>query len=307
MEQVMSKTTKAYLAFFFICIAWGTTYLAIRIAVMHYPPFLFAGIRQIISGVIMGAIAFIIYKKVDLTSSTIKHNMLVGFLMITLGNGVVSYAEKYIPSGVAALICSTMPMNAVIINLIASKDEKMNWLIGIGMALAFCGVGLIFRDNLADLTNPAYLIGMVSIYIATAFWAYGSIINRKKASITNPIFNAAMQLGFGGLFLTVLSPFVDNFTNFKPFQPDAIGAMAYLIIVGSLAFVAYMYALKILPVGFVTSYAYINPLVAVILGFLILDEKLTWYTTLAFIGIILGVYLVNRGYAVQQKKSLKIE
>lgn len=230
--------------------------------------------------------------------------MLVGFLMITLGNGVVSYAEKFIPSGVAALICSMMPMNAVLINVLASKEEKMSWVIGIGMILAFCGVGLIFRDNLSDLANPAYLIGMISIYIATGFWAYGSIVNRKKNNIINPLLNSGIQLGFGGLFLTLLSPAFDDFTGFQPFQPEAMWAMAYLIIIGSfLAFNAYMYALKVLPVGFVTSYAYVNPLVAVILGYLILDEKLTGYTALAFCCIVMGVYLVNRGYRIQRKQK----
>lgn len=298
----MSNTTKAYLAFFFICIAWGTTYLAIRVAVLHYPPFLFAGLRQLIAGGLLTAISYFIFKKADISKATVKHNMLVGLLMITLGNGVVSYAEKYIPSGVAALICSMMPMNAVLINVFASKEEKMNHLIAIGMILAFCGVGLIFRDNLADLANPAYLAGMIAIYIATAFWAYGSIINRKHTVKVNPFFNSGMQLGFGGLFLTILSPFVDNFNNFEPFQIDAMQAMIYLIVIGTLAFIAYMFALKVLPVGFVTSYAYVNPLVAVILGYLVLDEKLTWYTALAFCGIVTGVYLVNRGYRLEKKK-----
>lgn len=300
----MNRTTKAYIAFFFICIAWGTTYLAIRVAVMHYPPFLFAGLRQLIAGSVLALIGYFFYKKSDLSWGTIKHNMLVGFLMITLGNGVVSYAEKFIPSGVAALICSMMPMNAVIINVLASKEEKMSGLIGFGMLMAFCGVGLIFRDNLADLANPAYLIGMISIYIATAFWAYGSIVNRKKNNIINPVLNSGMQLGFGGLFLTMISPVFDDFTGFEPFQSDAMWAMLYLIVIGSfLAYNAYMYALKVLPVGFVTSYAYVNPLVAVILGYLVLDEKLTWYTALAFCCIVMGVYLVNKGYRIQHKQK----
>ncbi len=298
----MGDKAKAYLAYFIICIAWGTTYLAIRVGVTHYPPFLFAGARQVISGILMVGLGLLWYKKADLSLSTFKHNVLIGFLLITIGNGTVSWAEKFIPSGVAALICTTMPMNAVIINLIASKEEKLNVTIIIGMLLAFSGVALIFRDNLTDLANPAYLFGMVAIYFATAFWAFGSILNRKRVDIVNPIFNSGIQIGFGGLFLLLLSPIVDNYEGFEPFQPDALAAMGYLVVVGSLiAYTAYMYALKKLPVGFVTSYAYINPLVAVILGFLILGERLTWYTALSFIGIVSGVYLVNRGYKLTKK------
>ncbi|MEZ5015684.1 MAG: EamA family transporter [Flavipsychrobacter sp.] len=300
----MGDKTKAYIAYFVICIAWGTTYLAIRVGVSHYPAFLFAGIRQVVSGLLMLGIGLAWYKRADLTKSTLFHNMLIGFLLITIGNGTVSYAEKVIPSGVAALICTMMPMNAVIINLIASKEEKLSLTIVLGMLLAFGGVVLIFKDNIADLANPAYLFGMVSIYFATAFWALGSILNRKKVDIINPIFNSGVQIGFGGLFLVLLSPLVDSYTDFQPFQKDALLSMGYLVVVGSIiAYTAYMYALKKLPVGFVTSYAYINPLVAVLLGYLILDEKLTWYTWLAFVSIVSGVYLVNRGYKAQRLKN----
>ncbi len=297
----MNKVTKAYIAIVFLSIAWGTTYLAIRIAVQHYPAFLFAGFRQLIAGLVMGTFAYALNRKVDISRSTILHNFVVGFLLITIGNGIVSYAEKYIPSGVAALICSLMPLNAVMLNIFMSKEEKVNPSIIIGLILAITGVGLIFRDNLADLMNPAYLWGMIAIYFATGSWAFGSIKNRQRVANINPIFNAAMQLFFGGLLLIIFSPAVDSFENFEPFQPDALWAMLYLIIVGSfLAYTAYMFALKVLPVGIVTLYAYINPLVAVLLGYLILDEKLTWFTALAFMTIVSGVYMVNWGYRKQK-------
>lgn len=297
----MNKVTKAYIAIVFLSIAWGTTYLAIRIAVQHYPAFLFAGLRQLIAGLLMGTFAYALNRKVDVSRSTILHNFIVGFLLITIGNGIVSYAEKYIPSGVAALICSLMPLNAVMLNIFMSKEEKVNPSIIIGLILAITGVGLIFRDNLADLMNPEYLWGMIAIYFATGSWAFGSIKNRQRVANVNPIFNAAMQLFFGGLLLIIFSPAVDSFENFEPFQPDALWAMLYLIIVGSfLAYTAYMFALKVLPVGIVTLYAYINPLVAVLLGYLILDEKLTWFTALAFMTIVSGVYMVNWGYRKQK-------
>ncbi|HEY9177449.1 MAG TPA: EamA family transporter, partial [Flavipsychrobacter sp.] len=142
------------------------------------------------------------------------------------------------------------------------------------------------------------------IFIGTASWAFGSIKSKALMGVKNPIFNAAMQLFFGGFFLLVLSPAVDSYENFEPFQPDALKAMAYLILVGSfLAFTAYMFALKVLPVGIVTLYAYVNPLVAVILGYFILDERLTWFTALAFATIVSGVYLVNVGYRKQKFKA----
>lgn len=300
----MNRTTKAYLAIIFLSIAWGTTYLAIRIAVAHYPAFLFAGLRQVIAGLLMGIFALLVYRKADISWQVVKMNLLIGFFMISVGNGIVSYAEKTVPSGVAALICSMMPLNAVMLNILMNKGEKINATIVGGLMLALCGVALIFRDNLSDLSNPVYFGGIIAIFIGTASWAFGSIKSRVLMGVKNPIFNAAMQLFFGGFFLLVLSPTVDSYENFEPFQPDALKAMAYLILVGSfLAFTAYMFALKVLPVGIVTLYAYVNPLVAVILGYFILDERLTWFTALAFATIVSGVYLVNAGYRKQKLKA----
>lgn len=300
----MNRVTKAYMAVIFLSIAWGTTYLAIRIAVMHYPAFLFAGIRQVISGVLMALIALAMFKKADLSWPVMKQNIITGFLLITVGNGIVSYAEKFIPSGVAALICSIMPLNAVMLNIFINRNEKINAIIVAGLTLAMAGVALIFRDNLADLANPEYLWGIIIIYIGTVSWAYGSIKNAQQRSIKNPLFNAAMQLLSGGIMLLLCSPFIDSFENFEPFQPDAMYAMVYLVVIGSLlAYTAYMFALKVLPVGIVTLYAYVNPLVAVILGYFILDERLTWFTALAFVAIVSGVYLVNTGYRKQKLKD----
>ncbi|RYD56416.1 MAG: EamA family transporter [Sphingobacteriales bacterium] len=300
------KHTKAYIALIFICIVWGTTYLAIRVGVMHYPAFLFAGVRQVISGLIIMSAGYLMSRHVDISWKSLRHQALVGFLLITIGNGLVTWAEKYIPSGVAALICSLMPICSVLFNLVASKKEKMNALVITGMLFGFGGVGLIFRDNIADLANGSYLMGIAATFTATSCWALGSIINKKRQVQTNPIFNSGMQLLFGGIFLLTASPVVDDYTNAFVWHADGFWALIYAIIFGSvLAYTAYMYALKELPVGLVSTYAYVNPLVAVILGYLILNEQLTWITALAFATIMLGVYLVNLGYRRIHKKAVK--
>ena len=299
----MSKTTKAYLALLFICIAWGTTYLAIRLAVLAFPAFLLAAIRQFISGVIIIGIAYFLNKKVDLSKTNLRHQALVGFLLITAGNGLVSWGEKYVPSGVAALICSLMPICAVIINLIISKKDKLNATIVFGMLLGLVGVALIFKDDVAALSDKRYLTGIIVTFIATTSWSLGSVINKKKQNQINPTFNAGLQVTFGGLFLFICSPFIDDYTKVDFFNKEFIYPLIYLIVFGSvLAYTAYMYALKELPVGIVTLYAYVNPLVAVVLGYFWLNEKLTGYTILAFVAIVSGVYIVNYGYKRQQRK-----
>ncbi|MBS1781292.1 MAG: EamA family transporter [Bacteroidetes bacterium] len=298
----MRGNTKAYLALVFICIVWGTTYLSLRVAVQHYPSILFAAIRQTISAVIIMLIGYLVSRKTDLSIANLKHQAIVGFCLITVGNGLVSWGERVIPSGVAALICSMMPMCAVIINLASSKREKVNPQIIIGMLIGFCGVGLIFKDNIADLGNSAYLTGILSIFAATSTWAFGSVYNKKGKSTINPIFNAGLQLAFGGTFLYILSPFIDDYSSMDFFSPDVIWPMLYLVTFGSvMAYTAYMYTLKELPVGIVSLYAYVNPLVAVVLGYMVLNEQLTWLTAAAFVTIALGVYIVNSGYRKQHK------
>lgn len=299
----MKNHTKAYLAYAFICIIWGTTYLAIRVAVAHYPPFLLAGSRQLISGIILVGIALLINKKADLSRKNLLQQTLVGFLLITLGNGLVTWAEQYVQSGVAALICSTMPISAVIINIISGK-EKLNMIILLGMLLGFTGVVLIFQDNLSQQSGNGqlYIIGIIALFIATTSWALGSLLNKRSTNTINSLFNAGFQVITGGLFMLIVSPVVDDYTNLVLWNEEGMKALLYLIVFGSiLAYAAYMYALKILPVGFVTSYAYINPLVAVILGALLLDEPLNSYTIIAFILIILGIFIVRSGYKKQER------
>lgn len=301
----MNRNSKAWLALIFICIVWGTTYMAIRVGVMHYPAFLFAGIRQVAAGIVLMSVAFAANRKTDWNREHILRNALIGGLMITMGNGLVTWGEKYIPSGVAALICSLMPLVAVLFNLASSKKERLNTTIGAGLLLGILGVALIFRNNISDLTKGTYIAGIAATLIATSSWALGSLLTKKNTKQTNPMFNSGMQLFFGGAFLFMLSPVVDNYTGIDYANKDALLALAYLIVFGSvIAYAAYNFTLGVLPVGVVTLYAYVNPLVAVIMGYLFMKEPLNIFTALAFITIVVGVYLVNIGYR-RQHKNLK--
>jgi drug/metabolite transporter (DMT)-like permease len=287
---------------------WGTTYLAIRIGVLHFPAFLFAGIRQFVAGIILMAAAYYMNRQLDLSKKNMLRQMLIGFLMLTLGNGMVTWGEKYISSGIAALICGTMPVYAITLNLAFSKKEHFNMLIGAGLVLGVCGVALIFRNNIAQLSDPKYVGGILAVMTATLSWAIGSIINKKNAKPVNAFMDSGMQLFFGGLWMLIISPFADDYTGLTWRQPEALLALGYLIIFGSvLAYGAYMYALSKLPVGIATIYAYINPLVAVILGYLVMDEELNTYIGLAFASIIVSVFLMKRGYRRQHAAQIEKE
>lgn len=293
----MSTHSKAWIALVFICIAWGTTYLGIKVGLQALPPFLMAGSRQLLAGMIIFLMAFGNKSPKDLSRNNIARQALIGFLLITLGNGLVSWAEAFIPSGVAALLCATMPIMSVLLNVTIQKTERINSLVVTGMIVGFLGVALNFRDSVKDLSNSDYILGIVATLTATVTWAYGSIISKKNNPDSNPIFNSALQVSFGGLFLLIFSPAVDNYEHINLQDTEGLLAIVYLIIIGSvLAYTAYMYALKHLPVGLVMVYAYINPLVAVLLGWWLVNEPLTIYTMLSFLCIVSGLFLVNKGY-----------
>ncbi len=300
---IMKNQTKAYIAYAFICIIWGTTYLAIRVAVLHYPPYLMAGTRQVLSGLILVAIALMVNRQVDLSRKNIMQQAIIGFLLITMGNGLVTWAEQYIQSGIAALICSTMPISAVLINIVNGK-ERLNLRVILGMLLGFSGVAVVFHESLnqqASGDNQIFIIGIIALFVATFSWALGSLFNKRNVDAKNSLFNAGLQVIIGGSFMFIISPFVDHYEHLVLWNEEGFWAVVYLIVFGSvLAYAAYMYALKVLPVGFVTSYAYVNPLVAVLLGSWMLDESLNMYTILAFVMIIMGIFIVRSGYKKQQ-------
>jgi drug/metabolite transporter (DMT)-like permease len=296
----------AYIALAAICIIWGTTYLALRIGVMEFPPFLFTGIRQLTAGILLGGFMLLFRKHALPSGKYWGQQFVAGFLMIFLGNGLVAWAEIYVSSGVAALLCATMPVWVVMFNLFGSDYEKPNWLIVLGVLTGFVGVSIVFSDNIAEFSNPNYTLGIVLIFVATIAWAWGGILTKKIAAGNHPFFNAGIQMFFGGLISFVFSAFFEPWGGLS-LTGNTLWAMLYLIAFGSIAaFAAYGYALSKLPVTLVSLYSYVNPLVAVLLGWIILDEQFGWKTALSFIITVFGIFLVNRGYRMRSAKQFKI-
>ncbi|HTO14299.1 MAG TPA: EamA family transporter [Edaphocola sp.] len=301
----MSVQTKAWLALIFICLAWGTTYFGIKIALGAFPPFLMAGIRQFIAGLIIFLMAFSNKLKKDFSINNILRQALIGFLLITLGNGLVSWAEVYIPSGVAALICAVIPIATVVVSLMIQKNEKVNIIIIVGMVLGFLGVAINFKDSIGVIGQQQYTIGIFAVFIATLAWAFGTVISKRNPKDTNPIFNSAIQVTAGGILLLPFSLAFDNYQNIHLENTQGLLGVLYLIIIGSvLAYTVYMYALKHLPIGVVMIYSYINPLVAILLGWWLANEPLNLYTFISFTCIISGLLVVYKGYKKLATKKI---
>jgi len=294
----MNKNLLAYLSLIIVCLVWGSTYFAIRIGVATFPPFLFSAIRQIMAGGIM-LVALKIIGKLQLRRSDLLNQSITGILMVTLGNGVIGWCERYITSGLAALILSLIPVFVVVISYLFGFDRRRpHILILFGLILGCMGIILIFRDNLKDIANPEYFLGMLIAFGACLAWASGSVFSKFKILNHKNVFqNAALQLLTGGIALVLFSLFLDDYTELKAISGKSIWALAYLIVFGSIiAYSSFVYALKHLPIGVSSLYAYINPFIAIMLGYFFLNEPLTDITLLALTATLSGVYCINRGY-----------
>ncbi|MFN7330325.1 MAG: DMT family transporter, partial [Bacteroidota bacterium] len=299
------KNVLAYLALAAVCIIWGTTYLGLRIGVKQFPPFLFSIIRFLTAGPILILLVLLSGRAQWPDKKVLFNQAVSGLFMVTLGISIVGWAEMYISSGVAAIICSMMPIWTVLINVFVTKDEQPNWLIILGLVTGLTGIVLIFGEHLSEFSNSNYTAGIVLTFIANLSWAIGSIWIKKKNTNSNPFLNAGLQMLFGGIFLIPFTLLLDDYSRIN-WNSSVVYSLAYMSLVGSVAaYACYSYAIKKLPMTLVSLYAYINPIVAVLLGWLVLDEKLNGRIALAILVTIAGIYIVNKGYQMKTAKKLQ--
>jgi drug/metabolite transporter (DMT)-like permease len=298
------KNVLAYLALAAVCIIWGTTYLGLRIGVTQFPPFLFSIIRFLTAGPILILLVLLSGTSQWPDKKVLFNQAVSGLFMVTLGISIVGWAEMYISSGVAAIICSMMPIWTVLINVFVTKDEQPNWLIILGLVTGLTGIVLIFGEHLSEFSNSNYTAGILLTFIANLSWAIGSIWIKKKNTNSNPFLNAGLQMLFGGIFLIPFTLLLDDYSRIN-WNSSVVYSLAYMSLVGSVAaYACYSYAIKKLPMTLVSLYAYINPIVAVLLGWLVLDEKLNGRIALAIVVTIAGIYIVNKGYQMKTANYL---
>lgn len=303
----MSKNTNvlALMALVVVCIVWGTTYLVLRIGVAEFPAFMFAALRLLSAGAILIGFMWLSGKLEKPSWEVVLNQAIAGFFMFTMGNGLVSWAEIYVSSGLAAIISSMIPVWVILLNMFSNESERPNFPMVAGVLIGLSGIVLIFGQHLTDFSNAGYQWGIVAMFIANLGWALGSVWIKKKNQSSNIYMNSALQLIFGGLLMLPISALVDDYSKFI-FTPTVVYALTYLSVVGSvLAYLCFSYAIKHLPVTIVSMYAYINPLVAVVLGAVVLDEKFTLRIFVAMLVTVAGVYMVNKGY--QHRKTWRAE
>jgi drug/metabolite transporter (DMT)-like permease len=284
----------AYIAWITICIVWGTTYLAIRVALESMPVALLAGLRWIAAGLIL-------LPAVRITGQTLPPPRtwgsiaIGGFLMMVLGNGGVVWAQQYVASGLTAVIIASVPFWNVLIEALIKGGERPDRPTMIGLAIGFSGIVVLVWPELfsGGRAGAAFIGGIVALQVACAGWAAGTSYTKRNVVSASPLAIAAMQMLASGLMFVVVATVTGEWGRLA-FTARSLSAWLYLVIVGSVVgYSAFVYALKSLPVSTVSLYSYVNPLIAVVLGTLLLSEPFSGRTLAASALVFAGIAVVR--------------
>jgi drug/metabolite transporter (DMT)-like permease len=284
----------AYGAWAAVCLFWGTTYLAIRVGLETLQPTLFAGLRFLVAG----SILFFIMSRQRNARMPVRREWfdlgVVGMMLLGIGNGAVVWAEQWVPSGMAALLVATSPFWAAALERLQGGGERVGLRGLLGMAVGFGGLALLVGPQLfgAEL-NGKYLLGILIIQVGCFFWQAGSLYAKRRPTGVSPLMASSVQMLWAGLVLTLAGTLIGEWGGMR-FSARSTGAFLYLVVFGSIvAYSAYMYAIQKLPLPLVSTYSYVNPIVALVLGWLVLSEPLGWSERGAALVILLGVALVK--------------
>ena len=297
---------KAVFCLAMVCILWGTTWIASKEGVKRMPALQMASIRQIIAGFLY--VAFFLYKKIPLPKGKEWIPVLVlSFLNFIMSNGLSTWGVKYISAGLGSIMGAIFPLWLVVIGLFSAKGKIPTKAV-LGLLLGFGGVCVIFYDHLHDFLNADFRFGIILSLIATWTWAFATIYTKKQAAHFNPYFSLGLQMLISGVTLFTFTNLTGYAVSLTQIPWQSWAAIAYLIIFGSLiAFICYLYALQNLPTEQASIYAYINPIVAVLFGWIIFHEKISIYITVGGIVTLLGVYLVNKAYRIGPSSRSRTE
>lgn len=298
--------SRAWIALVAVYVVWGSTYLAIRFAIETIPPFISAGIRFLVAGAILyvwqrlaGAPA---PKKVEWRSASI-----IGLLLLVGGNGLLSWAEVRIPSGISSLLIATVPLWMVLIDALRPKGPHTHWLVWMGVLVGLGGTALLANPWQPHTTSPAFdPLGIGVLIFAAISWSVGSLYSRNARLPDTPLLSTGMEMLVGSLGLFTVATVLGEWSQFHlaAISVRSIGGLAYLIVFGSgIGFVAYTWLLRNAPTPLVSTYAYVNPVVAILLGSFVGQEPLESMEIISAIIIVAGVVLITTAKSLANKSA----
>ena len=286
----------AYGAFAVVCIVWGTTYLAIRIAVETMTPMLLTGARFTAAGVILFIIALLRGESIPRDRRLLRDVVIVGILLVCIGNLAVVWAEQWVPSGIAALLVATAPFWAAILESMRKGGDRIGLRGGAGMLIGFLGVALLVTPRGAGgAFDRHFVLGALAIQIGCFCWQLGTMRSKYRLGGITPLMSSGLQMLSGGVIVGAVG-FASGEAHRFTATPRTLGALLYLTLFGSvLAYTAFVYAVTAIRTTSLSLYAYINPVVAVILGWAILREPLSTTAIVAMVVILVGLALSQSG------------
>jgi drug/metabolite transporter (DMT)-like permease len=293
-----------------VYVIWGTTYLGIRVANETLPPLLAAGLRFLVAGAVLYAIAV---RRGDVEGdrpgpAQWRAAAIVGIALVAGGNGLVVMAERTIPSGIASLIIALVPLWMVLVDRVL-LGHRAKGVTVFGLVLGFGGAALLIGTTAFDEAAP--LSGMLVAVVATLSWTSGSLYSRNAPLPRRPLVGAAMEMMIGGAALVVLGAARGEIplVRFEDFSLASLLALAYLITFGSwVGYTSYVWLLRSARTTLVSTYAYVNPVVAVFLGWLILDETITIRTVIAGAVVVVAVaIIISTGGAARREEPVEVE
>ncbi|HEX8743177.1 MAG TPA: EamA family transporter [Thermoleophilaceae bacterium] len=260
-----------------VYVVWGSTYLAIRVLVETMPPLLSGGVRFMLAGAILYAVLLVRGGRegVRFTRAQVVSCLVVGSLLVTGGNGMVMVGEVDVPSGLAALIIASVPLWVIVYRRAAGEAIAAGTLAGV--AVGFVGLALLLLPSGGNDEVTSW-VGLLLVFLAAPSWALGSFLSKRRPLPADPFLSTSLQMLLGGA-TSIVAGVVHGEAggvDFGSFSSDSLIAFAYLVVVGSLvAFSAYVWLLQHAPISKVATYAYVNPVIAIFLGWAILSEEIT--------------------------------
>lgn len=281
------------LAFFAIYIIWGSTYLLNKIAVTELPPFMLASIRFVLAAILIFIIAKLSGFSLAISKRQFLNCTIIGFLFLTFGNGGVVWALKYVDSGFTALEISSQPL-VVLLMMYFFEGKKIQLMSMIGVVLGIIGIYLLVSQKQL-ISQEGMALGMLVIFICMLSWAYGSLFVAKADFPKNYFVNTGYQMLTGGIMLFIVSMlFGETWISPKQWSTPVLSSMILLIIFGSIiAFTAFNYLLRTVSPEKVSTSTYVNPIIAMLLGWYFLNETITTQSIIAAIILLTGVYFIN--------------